>query len=342
MKKILLVLAVALAACSRPTPGPEKIELPSADKAKELQKRFSVQCKEKGGCPASVGMLVFAKDQAVGVCTVSVVGDNLIMTNRHCVQDVASTPGQSCSGDIVFKFPESDGYPEQTIDCDKLVSISHELDGAKERQDYAFLRTTKNIGRPKVSLSTQGFPNNEYFTIVRMTPFTREGYGSISKLKCKAAQGTVVTPLYSSDHSPIVHFSNCDVVSGNSGSPVFDGSGSVRGIVSQGVNKKALAAAGMTDIKPFGRGVNISCMKVPEVNLNSGRVHQDCIDLADANQVAQATERAQNKILDKERIAGEVAKNIEALERINNNFLKWNVDIRKREKIGDEDRKSVV
>jgi hypothetical protein len=220
-----------------------------------LNAQFNVYCNQENMCSPSVGGLTFGSS----VCTFFLVGRNVVATNLHCLPESIQKEGASCKDIIKFYMPAMKGYAASVRGCDRVIKLSPSLQGEVVRPDYAFLYSDIDFDRPYLSLSQEGFQDNANYTIYRMTP--SETGGSMERLDCKATQNSITNPYFQKDKSALFHFSNCPIVKGNSGSPVVDSSGKVRGVLSM--------AAESFDKSKSGSGFNFACLRFLDVGLIS-------------------------------------------------------------------------
>src|SRR5687767_7543906 len=81
-----------------------------------------VSCED--GCPQYVGGLVTYTEgrnsYIVSVCSLTLIDDNLILTNRHCLPDDLQYKGASCAGRIRVKLPATNGFRSEDFECNRV------------------------------------------------------------------------------------------------------------------------------------------------------------------------------------------------------------------------------
>ncbi len=224
--------------------------------------RYFVVCENPDDCqPAVAGIL----NDDSNVCTGVLVRDDIIATNLHCVPENMRKEGASCKGRISFTFPENKKDPQEFADCDQVLSVSSALKDTPLTPDYAFLKLTKKASRKPVTINTTGVANNEALTIYKVDP--HEDVGILRKISCKAAQKSMLNPLFITAQSSVISLVPCDIVSGNSGSPIFSSAGEVKAII----NSQGLPADIPVNTDRFNVAFasNFSCLNIPELGLNN-------------------------------------------------------------------------
>lgn len=202
-----------------------------------------VTCKDEDACNPSVGMLLSAKptknprEFETYRCTVSLIGEDIVLTNSHCLGPLFKDP-KPAAGDcsmMEVHFPSSSRYAYATSQCTEVLYDSGvSQDKTKERgPDVAILRIRDKGLRPAFGISSKGFGNNEEFSVFRVTPtMNPQGLptGTLEAEKCKAVKNSFILPGYTETHSQVVALADCPFVKGNSGSPIVDEFGRVRGV----------------------------------------------------------------------------------------------------------------
>lgn len=222
--------------------------------------RYFVACENPEDCHSAVAGIL--NDES-NVCTGVLVREDVIATNLHCVPENMRKEGASCKGRISFTFPENKKEAQEFADCDQVLSVSSALKDTPLTPDYAFLKLSKKSSRKPAVINTTGVANNESLTIYKVDP--HEDVGLLKKVTCKAAQKSMLNPLFMSAQSSVISLVPCDIVSGNSGSPIFSAAGEVKAII----NSQGLPADIPVDADRFNVAFasNFSCLNIPELGL---------------------------------------------------------------------------
>ncbi|HWU43356.1 MAG TPA: trypsin-like peptidase domain-containing protein, partial [Bdellovibrio sp.] len=228
--------------------------------------RYKVICEKPEDCPSNVAGVLSDKEN---VCTGVLVKEDVLATNLHCLPQKLRKEGASCKGHLSFSFPENKNEPEEFAECDQVLSISSELKDTPLTPDYAFLKLRSKVSRKPATISTQGIVNNETMTIYKVDP--HEDIGVLRKVTCKAAQGSMLNPLFLKAQSSVISLVPCDIVSGNSGSPIFSADNEVKAIInSKGLPDDMPVNADRFDV---AFASNFSCLNIPELKLQSTEPH---------------------------------------------------------------------
>lgn len=295
----LAIAALGSTGCQdkKPAREPERtntIRVETPEEAENLFRTFTVECKDPEACNPSVALLMARESPtSMNVCTASLVGSDYMFTNKHCLPTDIMYAGASCRDRVLFKFPKTHSHEEVWSDCDSVIEVSSYdvTQEARQQVDYAFVKLRWPAQRPVLEFDPRGVEEGEILKVTRMSPDTDLRKGIISDIKCKAVQNTIVTPLYDSRFSPIIHVNDCPIVHGNSGSSMFGSDGKIRAIVQQG---KGNPDAEPLITKTFARGTNAACIRFAPAGL-SGPLDPVCHrDLSD-----QAATDAFNRLWDK-------------------------------------------
>jgi hypothetical protein len=185
-----------------------------------------VYCEHPEDCPSAINQLQYKNKR----CTAFLVARDLIATNRHCLPEQMNKEREACDG-INFVFPKSKNHEPEILKCKTIEFLSEPLVPNSVNVDLAILRTQTTTERESLKLSQDGFQNEKQYTIYKIDPDLESGGGVVIKSNCDAIQNSIVNPYFTSDKSPIVNFIPCEVIPGNSGSPILSSGNEVRGII---------------------------------------------------------------------------------------------------------------
>ncbi len=188
--------------------------------------RAKVYCEYPDDCPPAISQMQYKGKR----CTAFLVARDLIATNLHCLPESMSKEKESCEG-IDFVFPKSKNHEPETLKCKTIEFLSEPLVQNTVNVDLAIVRTQTSTNREPLSFSQEGFQDEKEYMIYKIDPDQATGGGVVVKSNCKAIQNSIINPYFSSDKSPIVNFIPCQVIPGNSGSPIMSSSNEVRGII---------------------------------------------------------------------------------------------------------------
>jgi hypothetical protein len=237
-----------------------------------------VICADSTDCPKSVGMLLGRPNSyEYMACTTFVVSDSesIMATNDHCLPKelVAGSP---CDDKLEVTF--ADGQKNR---CQNIIWRSR--DGESENHmslDIAYFSVAGNLNRPALPIDRQGLENNQEVKVYKVDPPSGNMTGTLRADKCRISYGTGVYIYLNSKDSPAFvllkeknQFGNtnlCTIVGGNSGSPILDQYGNVKGVVHISTQAdQSLIGKIRHDSKPsflqdWALAVNSSCM--PDTN----------------------------------------------------------------------------
>lgn len=235
----------------------------------------AIKCEDQRDCPSWVGAVVSINS----ICTGFLVASDILATNLHCLPEEIRKEGASCLNVMQVMFPETFSFKASTVKCEQVLKVSSPpQDPTHLRQDFAFLKLSEKVDRYLPSLSQVGILDNHVYTLYKMDPEKDSGGATVRKLNCVARQNSVLNPYFVEDRSPLVLFSPCAVMKGNSGSPIVGAGNQIHGILSSLTslpvdvplsakvkNKKELVMA---------QGTNLSCIEFDKIGL--GNKHSKC------------------------------------------------------------------
>ncbi len=191
-----------------------------------LSANAQVYCEHPEDCPPAINQIQIKNKR----CTGFLVARDLIATNLHCLPDGMNKEKQSCS-EITFVFPKSKNHEPEKLKCKTVEFLSEPLEPNSVNVDLAILRTETSTNREPLSFSQDGFQDEKEYTIYKIDPNADTGGGVVVKSNCRAIQNSIINPYFTSDKSPIINFIPCQVIPGNSGSPILSSASEVRGII---------------------------------------------------------------------------------------------------------------
>lgn len=241
-------------------------------RASRLGDEFTLSC-QAGGCPASTGVLFISTYLESGFCTAWVAGElegkTVLMTNKHCVEK-----SSDCSEDLAFKFPATG----ESAQCEKLLAVSqYALDNGGKIAivpDYAIIQLDRKLNAQPLKLSQEGLP---FESAVNVRKAWKMSSRSIEMREEKCSTGTTdwMVSDYKGATSPNISLYGCNVIGGNSGSPILNTKGEVAAIVQIGPKGEGLSFPSIPgldakdfDIDTFAVGTNLACIKNPELGLD--------------------------------------------------------------------------
>lgn len=263
-------------ACS-PSSGPSVQSDPVTNTAlKEKMAQSQVSC-GSSDCPGFVAALFIIDEDDLGpfisACSATLIKNNRLLTNAHCLPKKLKQPGASCLGDIKVFFPESGGYQKESIDCDHILALSD--DTAEEVEpDWAILKLAQKSLRPVVQTNKAGVGVGAPIHLYPVD-FDLEAKGGprgvITQRDCVANSNHFKSLENIGPQSALFNFSQCSgrIHPGHSGSGVLNDNNELIGVLSfSRLVEESNAVWAQTlreqfpDIKQnFGGGTNLACIQ---------------------------------------------------------------------------------
>ncbi len=308
MKSVFFLVSIFLASCSKPQYG-EPISITneggkttyafaSETEAVNAAAQYTLLCVTPGSCPENVGTLIYSAPHTleISVCTFSIVADDIAITNRHCIVAEFAHRGASCAGRVQFLLLKHGSSNKSDIfECDTVLSVPNEyVEGAEHQRDYAVLKmkrtrpafATKDPRILPFGIDAAGIsPGQSFHVIVTDPNQDRKLVSTIREQTCVADANPFIYDVYAVATDPVVSFSNCKIIHGNSGSPILDSSYRLRGVINEFVDKVKLDPDFEAEIAEGGDpryfahinqyrnaldvagGINLSCVDSPELGL---------------------------------------------------------------------------
>jgi hypothetical protein len=260
------------------------------------QFNYKVDCQNAADCPEWFATLIYEH----GVCSSSLIGSDIIATNLHCLPDDLARAGAFCNGRIEFIFPASATKEEERAECDRVLYLSPPLGKEIIKPDYAFIKLKQSPHRHALEISQKGFPDASHVTIYKLDPDTGGQRGVVKKTDCTAIQNSILNPYFTTDTAPLVLLAKCDIIKGNSGSPLILDDGAAHGVVSATMEvPMSPALRERIGSKPklnFGFGSNFSCLTNPDLGFFMEKASDCEIEIDPANQLKRAEAMTQKMI----------------------------------------------
>lgn len=180
-----------------------------------------------------MGLLIVKKANTLGVCTSFLISPNQLMTNSHCLEDISLT--QSCANNVVVHVKTAFNGMEFHR-CKRIITRS-KIDGDFGDPDFAVIELdSDSVAKPK-SLSREGVQELSELTIesVDYTGSVETLYANRKISRCTPHMNAAIGN-YSNPKSSIIPVygdagQTCNVIPGNSGSPITNASGKVVSVI---------------------------------------------------------------------------------------------------------------
>ena len=252
------------------------IPLDGKEELREALAESSVTCMESS-CPSNVAKLVFwQRDEFAdeqynfGVCSGTLIDEDTIVTNSHCIPSEISYDGASCYGQIVVQFPEADSRREaENVDCMTVKKVNDYLSG---EPDLAIIKVgASRYKRQITKVQPNRMLNTKKIYSYTMNPGQysyNQFSGYLYRKSCNVSTHSILTgeiKRYSSD--ALIYGYDCNVISGNSGSGVFSDAGNLIGVIHSRIDKNEVMSQFRSNginvgyLNYMGLFVNIGCLE---------------------------------------------------------------------------------
>jgi hypothetical protein len=205
----------------------------TAREAEHTPPRYQVSCVPSEECHESVALLVgLSAPREPTRCTAALIGPTTAVTAGHCVAWELSAGG-ACH-DVWLGFAETSTRKAEWLGCSKISAVSSPGDTLLA-PDYAVLQLRTTTERLALPLGRGALNTGE---VVRMVSVTADRFyddvHEVRTRRCVVDDGDDRSP-WSPIASPTVRvLSSCPIHEGNSGAPLLDREGRMRGLVHAG------------------------------------------------------------------------------------------------------------
>lgn len=258
-KTLVLILMINFVQCSKGKTEPEltriehrsnsNVERSDATDLKSAIKMLNSaelfcgdECDPAVGMVGTIGEISDSpeteKKYTVDRCTGSLVGENIVATNAHCVPQAVTSGKVDCSKRMNILFPGGERKK-----CKKLLFVSPQFE--ESGHDFAFfeiekLKDAKAISSAK-KISAEKLSDGVKLSALVVDPdfgSSEEKFsGTFRKKSCHTVVGSGPLPNFGpSKEQLLVPLGTCDVRPGNSGAPIVDEQGHLRALVSRSIN----------------------------------------------------------------------------------------------------------
>lgn len=213
----------------------------SAENLLEAVQNRSVVCSEPGGhCPPQLAQIYkweknpLSQKMGLGLCSAFLVEDDLLLTSAHCIpKELLQDQNLDCSQHLLVSFPEVSGYEASTFECAQVIFASDiSRMPLVRKSDVALIQVKKKVPRPIFPLNFAPVEEGQALTSWAVNPSeTRRGLiSTLVKRTCRVLFNPIYNPQAQGALSPQLEMEGCELVGGNSGSPLLDQNMQVRAI----------------------------------------------------------------------------------------------------------------
>jgi len=277
----------------------DSLDFIESEEARIAFSESSVECESLGDCPDFSGGLFSYQETttvddwgltqqgySIGVCSLQLIAPDKVLTNRHCLTSDTKFKGASCNGKIYIKFPKTNNFEAEAVHCDKVVDLSPSYIQDNPMQlDWAILKLKKSLERSFANQNTGGVePDTSvkaYPVYYSSSDLYKDGanhtvaYGKIKRTECQTSTSTSFG-VYHHKENPLFIANRCSekIISGNSGSGLFNQNNDLIGVISFAVSEDFFEVKYSEDKSPaylrqtVAGGTNLHC--IDSFNSNQG------------------------------------------------------------------------
>ncbi|MFP5490216.1 MAG: trypsin-like serine peptidase [Bacteriovoracia bacterium] len=220
---MLILLCLSVISCGKESTksARKKITLTEAD-MEALMAQQSISCPSQD-CPDAIARLFiinFNDAENSSLCTGSLVGPRLLMTNSHCIEN--GNLQQVCEG-FYAVFNSQFGGHEVARCSQVLFRHNHSTNrSGLSSQDYALIQLDRDVMATPLTIERQGFKPGD-----TVHPYVIDHISGASarivKLECTVSSDT--------NNGRDLVLNRCPAIGGNSGAPILLTNGLVGGVL---------------------------------------------------------------------------------------------------------------
>lgn len=263
-----------------------EISTTTIQEATRIAKEAKLLCPIDAPCHPSVALYIATKESGVVTCTSTLVGEDLMLTNSHCIPKEVKTSPENCSKSIHFIFPSTSlGLEEESVKCKELIGFT-EIPKIIS-PDFSLIRLEKKMARMPIHVNQNGIPLGKTLTIYKIDPLKdRAASGRMVRTSCTTAENSILLPMFQKSEDPLLAIGGCaESIPGNSGSPILDQEGKLAAIMQGALSPKDDAArkliANQMDandkIAYFSLATNANCLGKDFIK--SWQINPNCANL---------------------------------------------------------------
>ncbi|MBT4792025.1 MAG: trypsin-like peptidase domain-containing protein [Halobacteriovoraceae bacterium] len=291
--KILFFAAIfSLISCGKVKPSGNDVDntqyFKDRKKFEAALAKSAVVCGEYDlDCPDNVAKLTFWSETngkfALSVCSGTLIDEEYILTNRHCIPEnlIKVGAGASCNKQIVINFPDTKNSDAEMLDCIEIVQV---FPDKEDQPDLAVLRVQKSTSlRSGTSLNKKPYTHRQevYAYTMNPNPYVRMS-GTIVRKECSISLDNFMTLKRDGSAGDVLLSGyNCKLIGGNSGSAIFNQAGEIVGVINKRIDNDVVKKIFyQNDISHMaftnmGGAVNISCLNDLYLNAGKGCISND-------------------------------------------------------------------
>lgn len=205
----------------------------TANEARQQPPAYEISCAPDQECHPSVALLVGgSSSEGPTRCTAALIGERTAVTAAHCLDPAAREQGR-CD-DVWLGFAETDERDAEWLGCSRVEQTSVDL-GTLMAPDYAVLKLRAGTARPALAL---GHGKLRSGAVLRMIAVTTDRFydrqHEVRARRCVVDDMESSFPWRPDTPSDVRVLSDCPIRLGNSGAPLIDPQGRMRGLVHAG------------------------------------------------------------------------------------------------------------
>lgn len=228
---------------------------------------------------------VVSVTSSAGNCAGVLLTPTIAMTNRHCIEDLATELFGDLTATISVVVPKRFASSER-VSGELYISFVKRVVGLSPKQfsvdgmqpDYAFLELQEELsGAENRRLNFSGIQDGETYFIYATPAAGATGQSALAfeRRACRAVYQITSASFFDSPKDPIILFPDCPIGPANSGSPIYNADGELVGLIAGQMRPSTILSLQMLALsfgvstleQPLtnvGWGVNLAC--IPDIS----------------------------------------------------------------------------
>jgi hypothetical protein len=185
-------------------------------------------------CSRSVGVIYHDVGALRQRCTATLIAPDRVLTAGHCLPPDTRAVGDRCAG-VSVAFGATAGQPAEHRRCVRVIVATGVDNPATLTPDYAVVLLDRPSERPVLAVDPAPLAPGEVVTIFAAAPERdHEGHLALRARRCRVEGPGEAVEALGARARDVAWLALCPIRPGNSGAPVVDDEGRVRGLVHGG------------------------------------------------------------------------------------------------------------
>lgn len=201
-----------------------------ANPIKQETSNLNIIC-EDDFCPSNVGALVSSSFFGPSFCRATLIDDQHVMTNAHCVERFLKD--ESCEEKVYVKFADQIGS------CKSIEYYDYQFEKSN-KPDVAIIALVQPMNIEPAKIKRTGFKDNQPLHYWKTQYELSKDQVTLKRVNCKAKKYSAGAGRFFSKYPTTIAMKDCPMENGDSGSPIFNNKNQVVAVLQGGLDLDVL------------------------------------------------------------------------------------------------------